>query len=242
MHSNTIDEDLALTLQLQQIEDGYPIDEYYFDEDEDDYTSYDSDDNCDYGDIHLALPAQYKSKSRKSKNKKQQASKPPLFTKIIQPIIDCPRPLVFPLEVLGLVCSHLSQSTLRTCVSLVCKDWSAVSDRYIKRAGVWTPLSEDYQKRLIEQMKKLDTLECWFNMDPDVPDSTSIITQEISCQRWRTFRDAVLAPFDKGLQSNKDVIQDSQKPDDDTPTCLLHNIHNLSLRGYYIGYQDAITT
>ncbi|KAF9105006.1 hypothetical protein BGX27_009849 [Mortierella sp. AM989] len=243
----SIDEDLALALQLNELEDGYPIDdEYYSDKDEDDYTFYDLDGDRNYADIHLAPPPQHKSRRRRFKNKKPQTPKPLLFTKIIQPIIDCPRPLVFPLEVLGLVCSHLSQSTLRTCVSLVCKDWNAVSDQYIRRIGVWTALSEDYQQLLMEQMKRLDTLECWFNMDPAVPGSTSIITQEDTRQRWRAFLDAILLPFDEDLHSNERGIQEPSvlhdRQDKRIPNCLLHNISNLSLRGEYIDYSTAITT
>ncbi|KAG0005050.1 hypothetical protein BGZ80_009251 [Entomortierella chlamydospora] len=238
-----IDKDLALALDLNDLEDDPPLDhEYYLDEIEDDYTTYDLDDEHDYDDIRLAPPTQHKSKQRKSRNKKQETTRQPPFTKIVQPIIDNPRPLAFPLEVLGLVCSHLSQSTLRANVSLVCKDWNAVSDRFIRRFGVWSALSEDYQKRLLEQMKKLDTLECWFNMDPDIPYSESVITQENTRQRWRMFRDAILAPFDNEFQDDISHREQRQKQQqgEHLPKCLLHNIRKLSLRGCFINYSDAI--
>ncbi|KAF9339322.1 hypothetical protein BGX26_009373, partial [Mortierella sp. AD094] len=109
-----------LALQLNDLEDDLPLDhEYYLDGIEDDYTPYNLDDKHDYDDIRLAPVTQHKSKPRRSKNRKRQTTKPPLFTKIVQPIIDNPRSLTFPLEVLGLVCAHLSQSTLRASVSLV---------------------------------------------------------------------------------------------------------------------------
>ncbi|KAF9170773.1 hypothetical protein BGX21_006424 [Mortierella sp. AD011] len=240
-----IDKDLALALDINDLEDDPSLDhEYYLDEIEDNYTPYDLDDEHDYDDICLA-PPKHKSKQRKSKNKKQETTRQPrqpLFTKIVQPIIDNPRPLAFPLEVLGLVCSHLSQSTLRASVSLVCKNWNAVSDSFIQRFGVWSALSEDYQKRLLEQMKKLDTLECWFNMDPDIPYSESVITQENTRQRWRMFRDAILAPFDNESQDGISHHEQRQKHQqgEHLPKCLLHNIRKLSLRGCFINYSDAI--
>ncbi|KAF8970992.1 hypothetical protein BGZ46_010381 [Entomortierella lignicola] len=259
----TIDQDLALAIYLDDLEhQGFSLDhEHYYPEESEDYhQNYKIEDDLEYdhkfGDIHLALPVQHKPKSKRSKNKKKEKTQSnPLFTKIVQPIVDCPRPLVFPLEVLGLVCLHLSQSTLRTCVSLVCKNWNAVSDQYIRRAGVWVAQSEDYQTQLLEQMKRLDTLECWFNMDPDIPSASvySPISNSETRRFWNAFRETVLRPFNTDSKlvgedfkkSNHSMVHNNQRMEQqhkDRPSCLLHNIRYLSIRGKFIEFADAITT
>ncbi|KAF8933852.1 hypothetical protein BGZ58_006079 [Dissophora ornata] len=257
--SLSVDEELILALQLNDLEqeqadlyDQHPHahfddvfeDGHFFDEEDDpvDYDDYDE----DYGDIRLAPPALNKPPRVRRRKSKTNNTKPPLFTKIIQPIVDCPRPLVFPLEVLDLVCSHLSQATLRHCVSLVCKKWNSVSDRYIRRVGVWTPMAEDYEKRLLQQMQRLDTLECWFGMEPDLPNGgmppPTITKTKLA---WDRFIDAILVPL--GNQ-DQDLAWDSQqneggckqKQDELKRTCLLHNIQHLYLRGQRITFEETI--
>jgi len=197
LSSLSVGEDLILALQLNYhgqeqaaLYDQPPhayfddvIDnDHYLDEEDDPVDYYDYAEG--YDDIRLAPPALNKSprvrRHKLEKKNKINNTKLSLITKIIQPIVDCPRPLVFPLEVLDLVCSHLSQATLRHCVSLVCKNWNNVSDRYIRRVGIWTPLAEDSEKQLLQQMQRLDTLECWFGMDPDLP---SVCTPDLSDTR-----------------------------------------------------------
>ncbi|KAG0305745.1 hypothetical protein BGZ98_003635 [Dissophora globulifera] len=214
------------------------------DGDENDFSDYDYD--YDYGsgyrddlDIRLTPPAPHKpSRARRNKqNKKSVArAKPaPPFTKIIQPIVDCSRPLLFPLEVLELVCLHLTQATLRHCVSLVCKSWNTVSDRYIRRIGVWTSASDIYEERLLQQMSRLDTLECWFGIDPDVPESESALIYRTKMElAWARFRDAIVMPLQDPPQDNKD--------DSSNRTCLLHYIQHLTLRGDYMNYADPLPT
>ncbi|KAF9207799.1 hypothetical protein BGZ49_010545 [Haplosporangium sp. Z 27] len=251
--SFNIDEDLALALLLNDLQDDYSSD--YHDGNKNAYPVCDLDsDHNDYGDIYVSPPSQNKSKSRRSKKKKQKTTKSPIFTKIVQPIANSPRPLIFSRKTLGLIFSHLSQSTLRTCISLVCKDWKAVSDQYIRRAGVWAARSEDYQARLLEQMKRLDTLECWFNMDPDVPTDFPQNSLKETNNLWRGFRDSILEPFGDTTPSIKNNTDGSSqrkiqrnrykklKKDESHPTCLLHNICKLSLRGNDIRYTEIITT
>ncbi|KAF8983872.1 hypothetical protein BGZ46_009329 [Entomortierella lignicola] len=247
--SSDLKDDLVLVLQHSSLQDEDSFDhEYYLDEIEQDFPLYDIDAYYDYDDIHLDLPAQHKSKQSRSKKKKRESKKSspiPSLKKIVQLVIDCPRPLVFPLEVLGLVCSHLSQSTLRACVSLVCKDWNAVSDQYIRRTGVWAAQSEDYQTRILEQMKRLDTLECWFNVNPF---GCPLVSSEETRRYWTTFREAILAPFNSKL-NNQDINEPNlaaghhliaRHQNEDRPTCLLHNIRHLSFRGKYMAFSGMI--
>ncbi|KAF9430765.1 hypothetical protein BGZ76_000717 [Entomortierella beljakovae] len=265
--THSIDEDLSLALQLSVLQDTTIYEEEQnFDLSEDDFTFDDREQDYDYGDIYLSPPTQNKSKRRKSKIEGPQSTqkltpkptpRPAPFTKIIQPIIDCPKPLVFPLEILEEVCYHSSQSTLRTSVRLVCKDWYTVSYQFIHRFGIWSPLSGDGSSQLLKQMnKKLDTLECWFNIDPYVPNSIKMLNQQLTRDRWEVFREAILAPFEEGTRSNNvvalknsrvkssqiqqqhqshPIIQSSYK-------CLLHRIHSLSIRGCYIGFSEVFTS
>ncbi|KAG0310080.1 hypothetical protein BGZ99_000680, partial [Dissophora globulifera] len=214
-----------------------------FDYDENNFSGYDDYDyGSDYGDdldIRLTLPAPHKApRARRNKqNKKSPTSpKPAPFTKIIQPIVDCSQPLLFPLEVLELVCLHLNQATLRHCMSLVCKSWNTVSDRYIRRIGIWTSTSDHYEQRLLQQMPGLDTLECWIGINPDVAEmERAPLLRGQMGSAWERFRDAILAPLqDPPLQDNKD--------DSSNRTCLLHYIQHLTLRGDRMNYVDPLPT
>ncbi|KAG0356730.1 hypothetical protein BC939DRAFT_507432 [Gamsiella multidivaricata] len=259
--TSSFEEDLALALQLNDLEhDNEDFLEY------DDSLLDDDDDDDEYGDIRLAPKIKPTShckgirsgpRRRNMKPASLQAEKKPAFTKIIQPIVDCSRPLTFPLEILGLVCAHLSQTSLRYCVSLVCKDWNRVSDKYIRRMGVWTPLADGHERQLLDQIKRLDTLECWFNLDPDVPDTgTGIITREGTHTAWRRFREAILERLEEQeYQQNPsaqemDFQSENSKPLQQqqmqqeltnlTPKCLLHHIKHLSIRGSRLSYEDTI--
>ncbi|KAF9961982.1 hypothetical protein BGZ65_009928 [Modicella reniformis] len=258
-HAPLLDEDLtlALTLQLSGLDEEQllydePIDqaETYDDSlyDYDDYDDHDDDRNG-YDDIRVVPVSKPQKKlanrTTKGGNKRiNPPSKPLPFTKIVQPIVDCPtKPLTFPLEVLGLVCSHLSQATLRHCVSLVCKDWNTVSDQYISRMGAWTPLTEDYERYLLAHIRRLDTLECWFKMDPYVPhQGSALITLSESQAAWSRFREAILAPLDQAQAQAASRLQQQKEGGDHElkRMCLLHNIEHLSLRGYNMDYKETI--
>ncbi|KAF9437277.1 hypothetical protein BGZ76_001339 [Entomortierella beljakovae] len=254
-----IDEDLSLALQLSTLEENPTYEEEQcFDVSDDDSTLDNLEQFYDYRDIRLSLPT-HKPKQKKQKAKSIQltpktAPRPAPFTNIIQPIIDCPKPLVFPLEILVEVCSNLSQSTLRTCVRLVCKDWYTVSYQFIRRFGIWSPLSEGGSSQLLRQMnKKLDTLECWFNIDPNVPDSIEMLNQQLTLDRWRVFRETILAPLEEGTRSNNVIalkngrvkstqIQQHQNYPivKSSYKCLLHRVRNLSIRGCYVDFSEVL--
>ncbi|KAG0224272.1 hypothetical protein B0O80DRAFT_434771 [Mortierella sp. GBAus27b] len=259
-HPPSLDEDLALALQLSAMDNhSYQVEGFdghndvYVDEDaytdEEPYTDEDLYMDGDfYGDIRVSPP---QSKSTKNKNKNKDYShtaKQALFTKIVQPVVDCPsKSLVFPPEVLDLLCSYLSQTTLRHCVSLVCKDWNVVSDKYICRMGVWTPLDEEYEKYLLAHMKRLDSLECWFKTDPDIPsEGSNLITSTRSRAAWTRFCAAILMPLEEAVEPTLDPTQAQVQPLQDNKdialkqTCLLHYIKHLSLRGYYLDYKDTL--
>ncbi|KAI1318114.1 hypothetical protein EDD11_007166 [Mortierella claussenii] len=244
IHSATVfpdlDQDLqlALRLSLKDLEESESQGHSIVQDDDFDYHDSYEDDDFDVDDIHLAPPPARKHRSRTKRRSSSSVSKAPLFTKIVQPIIDSPRPLRFPLEVLALVCRHLSQPALRSCVSLVCKDWNRVSDAFLRRVGVWTPLSESYHgNKLLEQMEKksLDTLECWFKMDPYIPyDQTHSITTFSTREAWLRFHKAILAPLD--AEPSQQLFHDNNRcPSSEVPTCLFHYIQHLWFCSYNIG-------
>lgn len=240
-YTPNVDEDLALALQLAAMDEHHDhlIQTEIFDETHD---SVDEDEDL-YDDIHVSPPSRKKSikspttnKSKSKKGSRLSSDKLP-FAKIVQPVVDRPsKSLTFPLEVLGLVCLHLSQATLRHCVSLVCKSWNAVSDQYIRRMGVWSPWSDDYERYLLEHMKRLDTLECWFKADPELPNTgTSLITHNDTRRAWERFQKAILTPLEENAdQDQGDGHNESRR------TCLLHYIERLSLRGHYLNFNDTL--
>ncbi|KAF9280939.1 hypothetical protein BGZ68_006937 [Mortierella alpina] len=172
----------------------------------------------DPDDIQLKPRQLHKPKASKPKQRPE--------TKILLPILRTSRKhYVFPIEVLGLVCSHLSQATLRCAVSLVCKEWNNVSERYIQRIGVWENAPMDEEQLLLKQMPNLFTLEC--RKGRPRADNLATLTQS-----WDRFRTAITAP-------SSDLAKEP-KNDTDAPNCLLHYIRRLVIKGPYTSYENSI--
>ncbi|KAF9945843.1 hypothetical protein BGZ70_003536 [Mortierella alpina] len=177
----------------------------------------------DPSDIHLEPRQLHKSKASKPKQRSQ--------TKVLLPIRRTSRKhYVFPIEVLELVCSHLSQATLRCAVSLVCKEWSNASRRFIRRAGVWNNATAVQENQLLEQMPNLVTLEC--SLTGVVRPRDTMALDEPHSISWDRFKTAITAPLSA---SNKDQINDPT-----APQCLLHYIRRLVLQGPQMTYEVSI--
>ncbi|KAF9273560.1 hypothetical protein BGZ68_001396 [Mortierella alpina] len=173
----------------------------------------------DPDDIQLEPRQLHKPKASKPKQRPE--------TKVLLPLLRMSRKhYEFPIEVLELVCSHLSQVTLRCAVSLVCKEWNNVSKRYIQHKGVWENPSMDQESLLLKQMPTLFTLEC--RKDGPVPHNKRA---ELT-QSWDRFKTAITAP-------SSDLAKD-RKADTNAPNCLLHYIRRLVIKGPYMSYENSI--
>ncbi|KAG0265678.1 hypothetical protein BG011_004277 [Mortierella polycephala] len=73
-----------------------------------------------------------------------------------------------PQEILELVFAYLSQSTLRCCARLVCKQWDKICrQRSLWRAATWkTNMGTKAQEKLQKQLRRLDFLDVWVLCDP----------------------------------------------------------------------------
>ncbi|KAG0301338.1 hypothetical protein BGZ97_002822 [Linnemannia gamsii] len=143
-----------------------------------------------------------------------------------------------PLEILEFVCTHLSQTTLRYGVNQVCKKWHEVSNRFIRRAGIWKPV-QGAQELLLEQWSKINTLELWFNKDPEFP--TIYIPGYTNLFFWKAFAATITASEqevkqDDNIDNNNNG--DDKKSDFSMPPSLLHTIRHLELRGSNMNYLD----
>ncbi|KAI9236849.1 MAG: hypothetical protein BYD32DRAFT_417816 [Podila humilis] len=136
------------------------------------------------------------------------------------------RPL--PHEVLSAIFSFLPQATLRTCASLVCKDWARVCQFVVRRVGVWRVLGEDGHLELLNQMPKINTLVCWILQDPELqPEYWTSIDPNSALKMWNKFVRAVTEPLpSRGLKKVKN--------------CLLDNIKEIVIHGNYISYKRVI--
>ncbi|KAG0045688.1 hypothetical protein BGZ83_009086 [Gryganskiella cystojenkinii] len=148
---------------------------------------------------------------RRQRSSLQKAA--PLDPRLIPLTPTVSKPLVFPLEILNMVCHYLSQATLRFCASLVSRRWSVVCNRYIKRTVIWKPLSDDYDRFVLEALQELDSLELWLHQDPEVYDNhLPFMSMAYKTTAWVNFQTALLAPLS-----------------DNDGTCLMNKIRNLRL-------------
>ncbi|KAF9275727.1 hypothetical protein BGZ68_010570 [Mortierella alpina] len=153
-------------------------------------------------------------------------------TKIVQPILRTSRKQYsFPVDVLERVCSHLSQATLRHAISLVCKEWSIISKRFIQRAGAWDySTTLDEERQLLERMPMLSTLECCLgNVRGNFGGYNPVLMGQVFCASWDRFRTAITAPVSA---SDRDQHTNSTEP-----TCLLHHIRRLVLKRSSMTYE-----
>ncbi|KAF8940706.1 hypothetical protein BGZ47_007632 [Haplosporangium gracile] len=213
------------------------------------YTNYDDaddyndayeleDDYNDYDDIRLAPPLPRKAKPKRNKTSKPKTpKKQPVETKVIQPLLESPQPPEIPLEILEFVCTHLSQTTLRYSVNRVCKKWHEVSNRVIRRAGIWKPVN-GAQEPLLQQWFKINTLELWFSQDPEFP--TVYITGNSNLAFWNTFAATITASTstERDAQQDDTSNYNDKKSDPSVPSSLLQTIRHLEMRGMSMGYVD----
>ncbi|KAG0357644.1 hypothetical protein BG005_003291 [Podila minutissima] len=137
------------------------------------------------------------------------------------------RPL--PDEVLSAIFSHLPQATLRTCASLVCRDWARVCHFVVRRVGVWKTMGEDGHQELLSQMPKINTLICWILQDPELPpEYWKSIDPNSTLKMWNKFVRAITKPLpSKALMKGTD--------------CLVHHIKEIVIHGDYISYKRVIS-
>ncbi|KAG0274480.1 hypothetical protein BGZ95_009721 [Linnemannia exigua] len=213
-------------------------------EDLDDYDYYEPEDNYDdYDDICLVPPSPLKPKSKRNNSNKNLApkilKKQPAQTKIIQPLLDSSKPPELPLEILELVCLHLSQPTLRYGVNRVCKKWHEVSN-----PGIWRPV-DGAQEQLLQQWPKFNTLELSFCMDPEFP--YLYVAHAKNSSLWTTFTAAITEPTPTPWETLQDGIDENTSNGNcgnnsatasTTPSCLIHSIRNLEMRGCKTIYNE----
>ncbi|KAG9068421.1 hypothetical protein KI688_010689 [Linnemannia hyalina] len=207
------------------------FDDYYDNnEPEDDYD--------DYDDIRFVPPSPHKPKSKRNNKtpKPMTLKKQPFETKVIQPLLESPQPPELPLEILEFVCTHLSQTTLRYGVNRVCKKWHEVSNRFIRRAGIWKPVN-GAQELLLQQWSKFDTLELWFNTDPEF--MSAYIAGYINHAFWESFAAAITAPTPTELDTQSDNTNDKKSDSSGPSSFLLQTIRHLEMRGKTMGYGDV---
>ncbi|KAF9944298.1 hypothetical protein BGZ70_004817 [Mortierella alpina] len=156
-------------------------------------------------------------------------------TKVLLPIRKTSRKChLFPMEVLDLVCSHLSQAALRFSVSLVSKKWYAVSKRHIsRRNGVWKDPTKGQESRLLEHMPNLHTLECWFGSTTGSQHAyDKLLLSQALRTAWDRFMTAITAPLQA---SDRDPRIESAGPE-----CLLHYIRRLVFKGLQMTYEVSV--
>ncbi|KAF9414855.1 hypothetical protein BGZ94_000251 [Podila epigama] len=119
----------------------------------------------------------------------------------------------FPHEVLEVVCLYLSQATLRHCASLVCKQWYAVCNRFIRRVGIWKRLAKDSQDSLLDTLPRLNALECIpkYNPDGDLP-------MDQRFEAWDYF-----------ISRATELFEGAEHLPESEPHCLLHHIRDLTI-------------
>ncbi|GJJ74530.1 hypothetical protein EMPS_06888 [Entomortierella parvispora] len=112
------------------------------------------------------------------------------------------RPL--PQEIIEIIFSYLSQSTLRCCARLVCKEWNLICLKYaLWRAAVWSAdLSKERADRLLKQLRRLDSLAIWIQCDPTLTDHKllTFTTEEQEQEHiiaFETFRKGILEQLDQ---------------------------------------------
>ncbi|KAF9927306.1 hypothetical protein FBU30_003335 [Linnemannia zychae] len=166
-------------------------------------------------------------------------------TKAVPYLLKSTTPPELPLEILELVCAHLSQTIPRYGVSLVCKKWYQVSSRFIRRAAIWTP-TPGLQHTLIQQWTKFNTLELHVSGDSGTASDVSQIMTIQNC--LLSFLKEITKPIsdshndEKASKCHKDDKTNHRNRDNraasTTPSCLLQSIRHLELRGQFVNFYD----
>ncbi|GJJ72870.1 hypothetical protein EMPS_05228 [Entomortierella parvispora] len=138
------------------------------------------------------------------------------------------KPLIFPLEVLEMVCHYLSQATLRSNASLVSRRWNAVCSPFIKRTVTWTACSDDHDQFVLDTLRDIKSLECWLNEDPDLKyEWLPYIRSAFRREAWEKFWPKLLVPIDQVDNSNIDSTERSRSVENSDNLCLMDTIRNL---------------
>ncbi|KAK3836526.1 MAG: hypothetical protein JOS17DRAFT_734430 [Linnemannia elongata] len=233
-----------------------------------DYDEYESEDDCtidsekDYWhDVRFVPLSSHTASSRRTNSSTLTnwpfkpiliCKKRPIETKVIQPLLDSPEISEIPVEVLEILCGHLSQTSLRS-INRVCKAWYKISERFVRHTGIWKPVDGVLQV-LIERWSKLDTLRLWISQDPDFP-SQAIKTSDQNYY-WAAFVTAITG----STKSDQDTQDDNANADnisnnnlsnndyhDDSESnakVSLHmhrNIRHLGLVGRFLSYSDHVS-
>lgn len=147
-------------------------------------------------------------------------------------------PARLPVEVLEVIFGLLTQSSLRKGTSLVCKEWHRVTEQVISRMGTWKVSGMDYQDDLLERIRvgSVNTLECWFMLDPDVPGVQSrLVLPEHHAPMWDDFVDKVTRPLADEDISSGTLVGLSRVTNTSDP-CLLHLIREIHFHGYNLSH------
>ncbi|KAG0026841.1 hypothetical protein BGZ82_009275 [Podila clonocystis] len=152
-------------------------------------------------------------------------------------------PARLPVEVLEVIFGLLAQSCLRKGTSLVCKEWHRVTEQFISRIGTWKVSGMDYQDDLLERIRvgSVNTLECWFMLDPDVPGVQSrLVLKKHHAPMWDNFVKKITSPLsDEDMNSYPGTLSGLAKAantGDTMPPCVLHLIREIHFHGYDLSH------
>ncbi|KAG0085665.1 hypothetical protein BGZ92_008807 [Podila epicladia] len=185
---------------------------------------------------------------KSNSHRRGRKAKPPPNGKVKSHIIRRPdeKPNVpgrLPVEVLEVIFSQLTQSNLRKGTSLVCKEWHRVTEQFISRKGTWKVSGMDYQDDLLERIRvgSVNTLECWFMLDPDVPGVQSrLVLPEHHAPMWDDFVKKITSPLmDEDIRSCPGILSRLSKAantGNTMPPCLLHLIREIHFYGYDLSH------
>ncbi|KAK5816880.1 hypothetical protein F5H01DRAFT_405424 [Linnemannia elongata] len=212
------------------------------------YANCESEEDADDDDENYISPALQK---RRNKTLGLNTNKGERFERMfIQPLIDSPDLPELPDEVLELVCTYLSQETLRYSVNQVCKKWHNVSDRLIRRVGGWKPV-EGALELLLNRWSWINCLELQFNQE--VPFYWTPVYVTIRNPFWNALVSTITEPKEINNQGKPLHDNDHNHDDDDTdpngygdkdqsaPSCLLHSIRHIEVRGLYMFYSEVVS-
>ncbi|KAG0033429.1 hypothetical protein BGZ81_008515 [Podila clonocystis] len=152
-------------------------------------------------------------------------------------------PARLPVEVLEVIFGLLAQSSLRKGTSLVCKEWHRVTEQFISRKGTWKVSGMDYQDDLLERIRvgSVNTLECWFMLDPDVPGVQSRLVQtKHHAPMWDDFVRKITSPLShedmRSYPGTLSKLSKAANTGDTMPPCLLHLIREIHFHGYDLSH------
>ncbi|KAF9131344.1 hypothetical protein BGW39_001955 [Mortierella sp. 14UC] len=242
---------MSLAEHVHTYDESSVADTVYDSDSYDDFDDYVPEDNyVEYDDIHLSPPLLHKPRPKRNRNKElltpKKSNKHPGQIKVIQPLLDTSTTPELPPEILERICTHLSQSTLLYSVNLVCKKWREVSNRFVSRVGIWKSF-EDSQELLLQQWPIFNTLELWFDQEPEKPYIYTYNAKDFDS--WSKFAAAITKPIPTTQEAQHDSIDTTTIANIDNggnstsvsaeSLCLLHSIRHMDMRGLNLPYKDV---